>query len=220
MSEGIDLASGLGFLLRLKFRIFDKILFSRVRAMLGGRFRFTFSAAGALSADLCKTFMAMGIRIFGGYGATETWNTLNLNRPGKILPGSVGPVTPGVEGRIADDRKFVTALVVPKFEFIIQYFDQKGIPYDRAQLEYSEAMGQRLCVKVGGDFIGRPELKELVDGEIRQANSRLEEYERIKKYIIIGRKFTEQTGEITPTLMMRRKVVQANYMKEIDALYE
>ena len=307
MSEGIDLASGLGFWLRLKFRIFDRILFSRVRAMLGGRFRFAFSAAGALSADLCKTFMAMGIRIFEGYGATETWNTVNLNRPEKILPGSVGPVTPGVEGRIADDgewlvrgdnvfteywnnpdatreaftedgyyrtgdivqmlaegyikiidrkkglmvldtgknipaakiesmfslsqyieilfpvaddRKFVTALVVPNFEFFIQYFDQKGITYDRTQLEYSEAMGQRLCVKVGDDFIGRPELKELIDGEIQQANSRLEEYERIKKYLIIGRKFTEQTGEITPTLKMKRKVVQANYIKEIDALYK
>ena len=107
MSEGIDLASGLGFWLRLKFRIFDRILFSRVRAMLGGRFRFAFSAAGALSADLCKTFMAMGIRIFEGYGATETWNTVNLNRPEKILPGSVGPVTPGVEGRIADDGEWL-----------------------------------------------------------------------------------------------------------------
>ena len=97
---------------------------------------------------------------------------------------------------------------------------RREYPTTGAQLEYSEAMGQRLCVKVGDDFIGRPEMKELIDGEIRQANSRLEEYERIKKYLVVGRKFAEQTGEITPTLKMKRKVVQANYVKEIDALYK
>jgi long-chain acyl-CoA synthetase len=307
MSEGIDLASGLGFWLRFKFRFFDRLLFSKVRAMLGGRFRFAFSAAGALPADLCKTFMAMGVRIFEGYGATETWNTVNLNRPEKILPGSVGPLAPGVEGRIAedgewlvrgenifteywnnpeatreaftgdgfyktgdivvqlaegyikivdrkkglmvldtgknipaakieslfslsqhieilvpiaDDRKFVSALVVPNFEYFIKYFDRNGIPYDKSLVEYSEASGQRVCVSVGDDFIARQELQQLIDRDIQEANAQLEEYECVKKYRIINRKFTEQSGEITPTLKVKRKVVQANFLKEIDALYE
>jgi long-chain acyl-CoA synthetase len=50
--------------------------------------------------------MAMGIRIFEGYGATETWNTINLNWDYKVLPGSVGPLCIGVEGRIAEDGEW------------------------------------------------------------------------------------------------------------------
>jgi long-chain acyl-CoA synthetase len=50
--------------------------------------------------------MAMGIRIFEGYGATETWNTINLNWDRKVLPGSVGLTCIGVEGRIAEDGEW------------------------------------------------------------------------------------------------------------------
>ncbi|SCY65193.1 AMP-dependent synthetase/ligase [Desulfoluna spongiiphila] len=106
MSEGADLLSGAGPLLSFKYRLFDRLIFSKVRKRLGGRFRFAFSAAGSLSADLCKTFMAMGVRIFEGYGSTETCNTVNLNTPGAILPGSVGAPCAGVTGRIADDGEW------------------------------------------------------------------------------------------------------------------
>ena len=107
MSEGVDLTEGVGRWLSFKFRLYDKILFSKVRALLGGRYRFAFSAAGSLPADLCKTFLAMGVRIFEGYGATETWNTVNLNRAEKILPGSVGPLCNNVEGMIAEDGEWL-----------------------------------------------------------------------------------------------------------------
>ena len=106
MSEGTDLLSGAGPLLSVKYRLFDRLIFEKVRNRLGGRFRFAFSAAGSLSADLCKTFMAMGVRIFEGYGSTETCNTVNLNTPGAILPGSVGAPCAGVSGRIADDGEW------------------------------------------------------------------------------------------------------------------
>ncbi|HOP28186.1 MAG TPA: long-chain fatty acid--CoA ligase [Spirochaetota bacterium] len=106
MREGIDFTEGLGFWLKFKYKLFDKIVYSKVRHLLGGRYRFAFSAAGSLPADLCRTYMAMGIRIFEGYGATETWNTINLNWDRKVLPGSVGLTCIGVEGRIAEDGEW------------------------------------------------------------------------------------------------------------------
>lgn len=106
MREGVDFTEGLGSWLKFKYRLFDKLVYSKVRHLLGGRYRFAFSAAGSLPADLCRTYMAMGVRIFEGYGATETWNTINLNWDRKVLPGSVGCVCIGVEGRIAEDGEW------------------------------------------------------------------------------------------------------------------
>ena len=106
MAEGVDVTAGIPLSLKIRHRLVDKIFFSKVRAMMGGRFRFAFSAAGSLPADLCKVFLAMGIRIYEGYGSTETCNTITINRVHKILPGSVGPVAPGVEGRIAEDGEW------------------------------------------------------------------------------------------------------------------
>ncbi|MCG8473440.1 MAG: long-chain fatty acid--CoA ligase [Desulfobacterales bacterium] len=106
MSEQSPLLDGAGLFLRLKYRLFDRLIFSKVRERLGGRFRFAFSAAGSLSPDLCKTYMAMGIRIFEGYGSTETCNTVNLNLPHAILPGSVGAPCLGVDARIAEDGEW------------------------------------------------------------------------------------------------------------------
>jgi len=106
MTEGIDFTEKLGGWLKFKYKLFDKIIYSKVRHLLGGRYRFAFSAAGSLPADLCKTYMAMGIRIIEGYGATETWNTINLNWDNKLLPGSVGTTSIGVEGRIAEDGEW------------------------------------------------------------------------------------------------------------------
>ncbi len=107
MREGVDYTENLGFWLKFKYRFFDKIIYSKVRNLLGGRYRFAFSAAGSLPADLCKTYMAMGIPIIEGYGATETWNAINLNWDYKLLPGSVGPLSIGVEGRIAEDGEWL-----------------------------------------------------------------------------------------------------------------
>jgi len=106
MAEGVDVTAGIPLSLKIRHKIVDKLFFSKVRAMMGGRFRFAFSAAGSLPADLCKVFLAMGIRIYEGYGSTETCNTITINRVHKILPGSVGPVAPGVEGRIAEDGEW------------------------------------------------------------------------------------------------------------------
>ena len=106
MREDSDFTENLGWWLKFRYKLFDKLIYSKVRHVLGGRYRFAFSAAGSLPADLCKTYAAMGITIFEGYGATETWNTINLNWEHKVLPGSVGCTCIGVEGRIAEDGEW------------------------------------------------------------------------------------------------------------------
>lgn len=60
---GMDVAEQAGFFLRRKYRLFDKIMFSKVREMMGGNVVFACSAAGSLSPDLFKLFLAMGFNL-------------------------------------------------------------------------------------------------------------------------------------------------------------
>ena len=306
MHPGMDLTKDAGFFLRFRYRLFDKLIFSKVRAMLGGNFSFACSAAGSLSPDLFKLFLAMGLQIYEGYGSTETCNTINMNRMHRVLPGSVGPACPGVEGRVAEDgewlvrgnnifleywnnpqatkeaftedgffktgdivemlpegfikivdrkkglivldtgkniasskveqafststyvdiafavgdsQKFISAIIVPNFEEFIKLFELKGIAYDRSAVKYYSLNGLDVCEKVGSDFISNPLLKETIDKEVERINRELESYERIKKYIILDRRFTENSGEMTPTLKVKRNVVIANMKDEIKKLY-
>jgi long-chain acyl-CoA synthetase len=107
MSEGIDFSSQLHPGLRKQYLEVDAQFFARARALLGGNYRFAFSAAGALPAKLCKSLMAMGIRVIEGYGLIETCNTITLNPLHRILPGSMGPLASGMESRLADDGELL-----------------------------------------------------------------------------------------------------------------
>ncbi|HPX92546.1 MAG TPA: AMP-binding protein, partial [Spirochaetota bacterium] len=244
-----------------------------------------------------------------GYGATETWNEVTVNRLNKILPGSIGKCsTTALELKVADDgellvkgdclfsgywnnpkatkeaftedgfyrtgdivevladnylkivdrkkglmvldtgknvpsqrieslfslsqfielvvpigseRKFVSAIIVPNFDACIAYFDAKGIPYDKSAVVYDNNLGPApVCVKVGKDFVENEEFKKLIDKEVQTVNKELESYEQIKKYFVVDYKFTEATGEMTPTLKVKRRVVMEKFKEEIDALYK
>lgn len=106
MSETNNIKNKLSGFTKFKYNFFDKLIFSKIRKTLGGNFRFAFSASGCLDSKLCEAFLSMGVRIFEGYGSTETLNTVNLNSPARILPGSVGSPTTGVTGRIASDGEW------------------------------------------------------------------------------------------------------------------
>lgn len=303
----MDITRNAGLFLKLKYKLYDKLVFKKVREAMGGRLVFACSAAGSLSPDLCKLFLAMGIIIYEGYGATETCNTVNMNRMHRVLPGSVGPLCPGVEGYVAEDgewcvrgnnifleywnnpeatreaftedgfyktgdivevlpegfikivdrkkglivletgknvasskveqafststwvdmavavgdnQKFICALVVPNFDEFINQFNQMGISYDKSALEFAEINGVKTCIKVGEDFINISLLKETIEKEVETANNGLESYEKIKKYKILNRKLTEESGELTPTLKVKRNVVLKNFQKEISEFYK
>jgi long-chain acyl-CoA synthetase len=121
---------------------------------------------------------------------------------------------------IGDERNFISALLVPNFLHFIEVFDRNGIVYDKSKLKYMEAGGATLCAEVGEDFIEQPLLKEQIAAAVKQVNSHLEEFEVIKRYTILPRRFTEEAGELTPTLKTKKRVILEKYADVIDSHYQ
>lgn len=121
---------------------------------------------------------------------------------------------------VGDDRKYITALVVPKFAFFINYFNEKGIKFDESKLIYQGEGADLACVQVGEDFIEQPLLQELIEAEIAEKNRFLEPHEQIKNWAILPRQFLLENDEITPTLKTKAKVIHENWAEVIEKLYE
>lgn len=102
-SEAItaDQKPGLG--LSLKFKLFDKLVYSTLREKMGGRVKFAVSGSAPLSPYLGHFYHSLGIKILEGYGLTETTAPVTVNLPEKFKIGTVGPALPGHTVRIAED---------------------------------------------------------------------------------------------------------------------
>lgn len=101
-SEAID-AGKVPLMLSLKFKLFDKLVYSKLREKLGGRVQNAVSGSAPLSTHLGHFYRSLGIRILEGYGLTETTAPVTVNLPDKFKIGTVGPPLPGHIVRIADD---------------------------------------------------------------------------------------------------------------------
>jgi long-chain acyl-CoA synthetase len=93
--------AGLG--LRLKHALFDRLVYSKLRAALGGRVEYAISGGAALGPRLTHFFRGVGITVFEGYGLTESTAASVVNAPGAFKPGTVGQPLPGTAVRIAED---------------------------------------------------------------------------------------------------------------------
>lgn len=89
--------------LRVRHRLFDRLFYSRIRALLGGRMTYLLSGAASLGAELALYFRGVGVPVIEGYGLTETTAPATGQVPGDLRAGTVGIPIPGTAVRIAED---------------------------------------------------------------------------------------------------------------------
>ncbi|PWJ43672.1 AMP-dependent synthetase/ligase [Sediminitomix flava] len=104
---------------------------------------------------------------------------------------------------IGDERKYVSALIVPAFEALEEYAKNMGIMFKNRK-----------------ELIENVQIKEMFDQRIEELQKSLAKFEKIKKFTLLPAEFTIEKGEITPTLKVKRKVVIDNYKKLIEKMYK
>ena len=103
---------------------------------------------------------------------------------------------------IGDKRKYLTALIGPSFPELEDFARENGIPTEpREQL------------------LEHPRVQHLFQEAIDEANAQLARYESIKRFSVLPVEFSQETGELTPTLKVKRKVVGTKYQEQIDRMY-
>lgn len=104
---------------------------------------------------------------------------------------------------IGDKRPYCIALIVPKFDVLQEVAKREGITFSSNK-----------------ELIEHPRIKELISGAIEDVNKGLAKYETIKKFGIIPQLFSQETGELTPTIKVKRSAVEKKYKEVIDKLYQ
>ena len=103
---------------------------------------------------------------------------------------------------IADQRKFVSALIIPVYSLLEEYAREHKIPFETRE---------QLCAN--------PQIIEMMKERIDTLQQQLAHYEQIKRFTLLPHHFSMERGELTNTLKIKRRVLNENYRKEIDAMY-
>ena len=103
---------------------------------------------------------------------------------------------------IADQRKFVSALIIPVYALLEEYAREHKIPFNNRE---------QLCKN--------PKINEMMKERIDTLQQQLAHYEQIKRFTLLPHHFSMEKGELTNTLKIKRRVLNENYKKEIDAMY-
>ena len=104
---------------------------------------------------------------------------------------------------IADQRKFVSALIVPVYGFVKDYAKEKGLEY-----------------KDMADLLQHPKVQALFRARIDTLQQQFAHYEQVKRFTLLPEPFSMERGELTNTLKLKRSVVATNYKELIDKMYE
>ena len=113
-SKALD-AGKVPFMLGLQFKLFDKLVYGKLRTAMGGRVKYAVSGSAPLGLFLAHFYRSLGIRILEGYGLTETTAPVTVNVPQRFKIGTVGPPLPGAGVRIAEDGEVETK-GIPNFK--------------------------------------------------------------------------------------------------------
>ena len=273
----------------LSWRLADRLVFKKVKQAFGGKVRDFLAGGAPLGVDTAGWFADVGIRIFEGYGLTETSPVLALNNSQDHRIGSVGKPIESVECRFADDgellvrghfvfagywrkpdataqvieadgwfhtgdiarqdadgflyvtdrkkeliktsggkmiapqpiesklnanvlvanavlvgdrHKFVSALIAPNFPALENLARQRGIAFSSR-----------------ADLVANPAVQAEYHALVRSINEGLANFETIKRFHLVPDEWSMDSGELTPTLKLRRRVVADRYAAEIAAFY-
>lgn len=273
--------------LAARHALYDRLVYARLRAALGGRVRWAVSGGGPLGSRLGHFFRGAGVTVLEAYGLTETVGGATVNTPSAFRVGTVGRPVPGTSLRIADDGEVLVrganvfrgywhdeassaasfedgwlrtgdigevdsdgylSITGRKKELIVTAAGKNVAPAiledrlraarlvsqcmvvgdrrpfvaalvtvdEEAWADWAAAHGidGRVADHVDDDRL-RMEIQEAVDS----ANAAVSRAESIREFTILGQDFSEQSGELTPTLKLKRSVVAANRAEEIEALY-
>ncbi len=281
---------GAGLGLKIKHALFDKLVFSKLRAALGGRCVAAVSGGAPLGVRLAHFFRGIGVPVFEGYGLTETSAAACVGTQDGFRVGTVGRPVAGTSVRIADDGEILlkgdvvfggyfnnpqaTAesledgwfhtgdlgeldsdgflkITGRKKEIIVTAGGKNVAPSGLEDtIKANPLVSQAMVVGDQRPFIGalitideeyfpswksqhnKPadasvsdladdaELRAEVQEAVDQANSAVSQAEAIKKFTILSKDFTEAGGEITPSLKLKRNIVNKNYANDIEALYK
>jgi long-chain acyl-CoA synthetase len=276
-------------LLRVQNAVFDRLVFSKIRARFGGRIRFFVSGSAALNRDLAEWFHAAGLLILEGYGLTETSAGTCLNRPERYKFGTIGKPFDGTDVALADDGELLIRgpgvmsgyhnpeavqdrpivdgwlhsgdLAEIDAEGFVKITDRKKdlfktsggkyvapqiiegqfktvFPYASQILVYgNERNFVSALITLDPDTIhdwaaqhglgGRPyaeiaasdAAREMVQRYVDEVNAGLNRWETIKQFTIPERDLSIEDGELTPSLKVKRKVVEEHFKDALDALY-
>ncbi len=102
-SMALDTKKGPSLGLNLKHKVFDALVYKKLRAAMGGRVKYAISGGGPLGARLGHFYRAIGLIVLEGYGLTETTAPVTIGRPNNVKIGKVGFPLPGCGVKIADD---------------------------------------------------------------------------------------------------------------------
>ncbi|HVV10234.1 long-chain fatty acid--CoA ligase [Amycolatopsis sp.] len=276
--------------LKAQHFLFDKLVYTKLRAALGGRCIAAVSGGAPLGGRLAHFFRGIGVPVFEGYGLTETSAAANVNTETAFRVGTVGRPVAGTSVRIAEDGEILLKgdvvfdayfnneqatkesledgwfhtgdlgeldrdgflkITGRKKEIIVTAGGKNVAPSGledtlRANPVISQAMvvGDRrpfigVLVTIDEEFFptwkaqhGKPEsatvadladdadLRADVQAAVDEANKQVSHAEAIKKFVILANDFTEASGEITPSLKLKRNVVTKNYATAIENLYQ
>ncbi|TAH21383.1 MAG: long-chain fatty acid--CoA ligase [Cytophagales bacterium] len=290
LGEQYEPNKDLGWWYNKQLEIANKLVFSKWRAALGGNIKYVNSGAAALQPRLCRVFWAAGIKIYEGYGLTETSPviTSSMTTDDKVRIGCVGEVIDGVQVKIAEDgeilckgnnvmlgyynqpeltdqvlkdgwfhtgdigelvegkylkitdrkkeifktsggkyiapqmmenslkespfieqiivigenKNFPSALIVPAFDQLKKWCEHKVITYTTPE-----------------EMIKNPRVIEKFDEEIKKINEKFGNWEKVKKFTLLSAPWGIDSGELTPTLKLKRKSIYSKYEKIIDEIY-
>lgn len=104
---------------------------------------------------------------------------------------------------IGDAKKYVTALIVPDFHELRRFAKRNGIAASSEQ-----------------ELVLHEKIQALIKQQVDEVNEKLPRYEQIKYYKVLDKPFSVETGELTPTLKLKRRIVHENYKHEIERLYQ